>query len=502
MKILLSYLALTSLLLLNSCNSEDDYIHTETKVENSTSLEKKSEILNFRSKEDFLSSLENLELSTGVKSKSASSFISADDMYNNDESYDAEFISFLVPDEKYRHFLNKNLEIIVNDTIYKITKEGTFFSHINHKEELLNSIEKFSEFNNSSENIKELGNIKVINTFGLWDSSKNNPITNEAFFEDDENDISVEQDEIKYLKSASANAGGISPAEINNFPTIGTVNVSIKDKIVHFNPNYLGHTKLKFRNMKNRKLYISLYRNDYGFGVSIGIDCKVMKKLWHGMKWGRMKSWEPGIYYGLSSLVVSQKVKTPEFDNFLDKNRKNEIDRVWKESIKYNNIFDASRNIKGGFSNLWIPEYNTKNQKVPFVIPYISDFADFFNNDKIAHQIEDFLIKKGAKYLQGVVNNTHKQGVQLTFLSDREKTIYHFFKNDLSWNGGGYRVKDTFLRYYRNIVFSVKINGGDMKNPKLNLSDSDFLGSPRIESCEGLVYTRDGNGWIGAKIVK
>lgn len=146
MKILLSYLALTSLLLLNSCNSEDDYI-TETKVENSTSLEKKSEILNFRSKEDFLSSLENLELSTSVKTKSASSFISADDMYNNDESYDAEFISFLVPDEKYRHFLNKNLEIIVNDTIYKITKEGTFFSHINHKEELLNSIEKFSEMN-------------------------------------------------------------------------------------------------------------------------------------------------------------------------------------------------------------------------------------------------------------------------------------------------------------------------------------------------------------------
>lgn len=47
-----------------------------------------------------------------------------------------------------------------------------------------------------------------------------------------------------------------------------------------------------------------------------------MKKLWHGMKWGRMKKWDDGIYYGISSLVVKQKIKTPSFDNVLDKNRR------------------------------------------------------------------------------------------------------------------------------------------------------------------------------------
>ena len=77
----------------------------------------------------------------------------------------------------------------------------------------------------------------------------------------------------------------------------------------------------------------------------------------------------------------------------------------------------------------------------------------------------------------------------------------YFSRNDLSWNEGGYRVKDTFLRYYRNVVFSLKING-DKTTPGANLSDNDFVGKPEIVSCEAIVYTKDGNGWIGAKIVK
>ena len=64
------------------------------------------------------------------------------------------------------------------------------------------------------------------------------------------------------------------------------------------------------------KLYVSLYRYDYVFGVSIGIDCKVMKKLWHGLGRGRMVHWDDGIYYGLSSLIVRQQIKEPVFNDF------------------------------------------------------------------------------------------------------------------------------------------------------------------------------------------
>lgn len=82
-----------------------------------------------------------------------------------------------------------------------------------------------------------------------------------------------------------------------------------------------------------------------------------------------------------------------------------------------------------------------------------------------------------------------------------EKAIDILFRNDLSWNGGGYRVKETFLRYYRNIVFSIKIKG-DKTTPGADLGDNDFVGKPEIVSCEAIVYTKDGDGWIGAKIEK
>lgn len=67
------------------------------------------------------------------------------------------------------------------------------------------------------------------------------------------------------------------------------------------------------------------------------------------------------------------------------------------------------------------------------------------------------------------------------------------------------RINDTFLKYYRNIVLGVSINfGSSNSNVKVtpNISDNDFLGSPEIFFCEGIVYTRDGNGWIGAKIIQ
>lgn len=59
----------------------------------------------------------------------------------------------------------------------------------------------------------------------------------------------------------------------------------------------------------------------------------------------------------------------------------------------------------------------------------------------------------------------------------------------------------TNLRYYRNIVFSIKIKG-DKTTPGADLGDNDFVGKPEIVSCEAIVYTKDGDGWIGAKIEK
>ena len=498
MKKFTSFICLT--VILCSCSNE---LPIDTVKELPISDSKNdSEILSFKSSEDFLSTIENLDLENLVLTRANSSFVSAENIYEqeNDENADNEYIGFLIPNEKYRSLFNKDLEIIINDTLYKVTKYGTLFTHISNKSELIKSLENISEFKSLSNNTKQYGNIKLIDTYGLWGKEIENPITDDSFFENNENDLLIESNNPKILTRA-ANNGGIPKSVVESFPTIGTADVKLIDKVIHFNPGYLGHTKLRFKSNSRRKLYVSLYRNDYGFAVSIGLDCKVMKKLWHGMKWGRMKHWDEGIYYGVSSLVVKQKIKNPNFDNILNKSRKELLEKQWKESIKYNDFINASNNLTGGISNQWSPEYNHSKQENKFIIPYISVLDDFFGTTNVSKKIEDALIKKGAKYLGNYINSHKKQGTQLVYISEREKTAYSFFRNDLSWNGGGYRVKDTFLRYYRNVVFSLKING-DKTTPGANLSDNDFVGKPEIVSCEAIVYTKDGNGWIGAKIVK
>ena len=55
------------------------------------------------------------------------------------------------------------------------------------------------------------------------------------------------------------------------------------------------------------------------------------------------------------------------------------------------------------------------------------------------------------------------------------------------------------------MYWGVSINFGGSKliiNGKPDISDNDFLGTPEIFFCEGIVYTRNGNGWIGARIVQ
>ena len=140
-----------------ACSLEDS---VKTREENnSNSLEETTaEIMSFESKDAFKKGLDSYDITKG-ETRSSHSFSSANNIYNDlsKENTNAEQIGFLVPDEKFIHFLNKNLEIIVNDTLYRITKDGTFFTHRSNKIELEEAITQVNNFTKIAEGLKKLG---------------------------------------------------------------------------------------------------------------------------------------------------------------------------------------------------------------------------------------------------------------------------------------------------------------------------------------------------------
>ena len=502
------FMTLTSLILC-ACSTND--LVDANSIENPISnIDTSTGILSFSTKEDFENALENYNEGNTSITRGVKDFYSAEKLYDNSVQDDAriEKIGFLVPDEKYRRFLNKDLEIIVNDTLYHVTKDGTFFAHKSNAKELHNSICRVKDFVQVSDDVKQLGDVKLKDTFGLWGDSIANPISQEDFFDNDTNDVVI--DGRLNTRTGIGDNNGPSREEIEKFPVVGAVKVTLLDKVIRFTPSYMHYKKIDFNSNSRRKLYVSLYRYDYGFAATIGLDIKVMKKLWHGLKWGHVVNWDPGIYYGISSLIIKQSIKEPTFNNFMMGFR-DDFQKQWNkfQGDHFFSYASAMKSLTRGIDNKWIPEYNVQPKLSSYSIPIIGEKVDnLFGGNKfsssIASQLDKFLVKKGVKWFSSM--DTSSSGKTMDFFSEDDKAIYTLFCNDITWNGGGYRVHDKFLKYMRTTVFGFSGTIGG-KNPNIkpntfSISEDENVRLPEIFFCEGIVYVRDGDGWIGARIVQ
>ena len=492
-------IALTSFVLF-SCNSEQIISDVSTQT-----THEETQIREFKNKESFIQAVEHMNLDKIRKTRAGDNFISAEEIYSETEDGkdSIEQIGFILPDERYRNILNKDLEVIVNDTLYKVTNNGTFYSHRSFQKELEKKITDIQSFKDINKNLKRNGNIFLINTFNNWSTTTSDPIKDLNYFEDDSLDVIIENKP----QTRSVKTGGITREEIEKFPIIGTTNVKIVDKIMRMSPGYLNHTKLRFNFNPKRKLYVSLYRYDYGFGVTIGLDCKVMKKMWYG-GWARVKYWDPGIYYGLSALIIKQPIKDVVFDKFIE-NYNHVLKRQWNtiNTHKYPDYMSAVRDFNNGILNKWSTEYNSKTMNNKFIIPVIGeDVTEIFGSKpqaiSIYKSLEKFLHNKGLSFFSKI--DTSESGKEINYLSERERAFYIIYSNDITWNGGGYRLKETFLKYYRNISFNVSFNlNGHIDNLSGNaFHDNEIFKQPEISFCEGVVYTKDGDGWLGVRISK
>lgn len=124
-----------------SCSDEQSYFPADT---NNNVEEKVNEILTFNSKEAFLEML-SPSVGYGVRSTELASPLGQGNSLYDNEEYE-NFYSIFVPDENFAKLLNPDGAIIVADTIYRITPNGTYYAHVSLKNEFHNAIESNGTF--------------------------------------------------------------------------------------------------------------------------------------------------------------------------------------------------------------------------------------------------------------------------------------------------------------------------------------------------------------------
>lgn len=91
-----------------------------------------SDILSFSSREEFEQTLALLENSTSVYSTRS---LLPENQSLLEQSVYEEYMDSYVPDPNFARLLNKDGEILINDTVYKITTNGTYYYPLNKRDE-------------------------------------------------------------------------------------------------------------------------------------------------------------------------------------------------------------------------------------------------------------------------------------------------------------------------------------------------------------------------------
>lgn len=244
-------------------------------------------------KEEFLvfdsrSSLEQAisgEVSSDLRGISIQSFRNGESLKDglrsmNSSDEKAELYRELVPEAEFRSLLNNKGEIQVGDTIYCISKAGTFFAHKRHLTELRNTILNYveQEANNSSSLFVNLGDVTLYRTFDGVDFDEPKLIQDETNNEKDEEGEelrSTAEDKYKDLDFSKF------PRERASRQTwLGKLLQStiIRKSLITVYPN---HNKRRFN--------CAVFDYDYLIRKSIGVTAKIQKKMWHG-GWGMIQN--------------------------------------------------------------------------------------------------------------------------------------------------------------------------------------------------------------------
>lgn len=441
-----------------------DYIHSEKDEEPSilffSSIEELNQTIDLGLQKD----------SRGLQLRSNASTPNSRTELNG--SNEAITLEELVPEKEFRALLNDKGEIVVNDTIYIINKNGTFFTHIQNADALRNyiSIEEFDYEMEIEENLYKIGDFYRQDTFkDVIFEGYNDEFKEDYNIDDDNNEVNLRSSNIKPLMNS----------DIKSFEEVRASKFTIVGKFMQKTLAVRNSKTIKLPGHDKRRLNCAVFDYNYRIRQSIGITAKIQKKMWYG-GWAKVKYWEEGgLVIGYKDALISFPYKDKLF--------------TFKEAKKYHN-YDPNLNLLG-FEAYY--HANRKKPKTLAVQPYL------FEESSITIEEAKDLV---APLKNKIANNLESHGfmerdLNVAYPIFTKDRIYIYFSglqanSDIDESEMTWRFAESGVQ-----GITISFNGGVDEFGNIKKYGIDIADNPDVVLHAGSFYAAGYyKGWAGYRL--
>lgn len=285
--------------LLSSCHDEIESLENEGRIQ-TKSAERQVPTLEYRSREDFQTAITTLIRNSESKNplylaNDIQTLSPGESLYDQ-PAYEEYMIEY-VPNPQFAKLLNKNGEFMVNDTIYKITPNGTYYFEKGKKNQFDRIFQQDSTL---------CGNLIADKLYQIA----------EGIYRIDTYYYKKEEASDEYQTSTLSVSNHVSYGANPNYAAFGTFGMTHENLLQFIIKNIIGDHRSFIENFTNEKRRVrgEFYQNNHGAYIEIGAKGWTDKKNWIG--WSKTESNE--LRVGWKDVLIATKIP----DHFNDSSSK------------------------------------------------------------------------------------------------------------------------------------------------------------------------------------
>ncbi|MCH7402278.1 hypothetical protein ACFOUP_18245 [Belliella kenyensis] len=289
---------------------------------------------------------------------------------NYEVNHNSELLSEMIPDVAFSELLNEQLEIEVENTVFKITEFGTFFSSNENVENLFSSILNFEQ-----SDLEDLRGSRRINgriEQNIYDDAY--ALDGDIYLIDTYYDIDFDED-LTYSSPVNASSNQVYQLDYFCGPCAPSKPTALpKAEYDKFQVHSFGaqtavgkliegafgtNTSFVTNFSSNYRLKVKLYAYNYGVYKSVGLNGKMQKKGWTGLWAKHDDSKATKLVLGWDALLLSLKIPYAMPINYQQLNSK----VIAKEILRFSNFNLEST----GLNDVTIPFFDRKSNDWNFL---------------------------------------------------------------------------------------------------------------------------------------